>query len=68
MVMTLVKSLTDDSSILDKILSNVVSAAKLLSNNKVVLSPGGWVEIFSELVFKIAAEAKKDTPWENFDE
>ena len=67
-MITLGRTITDDTSIPEKILSNIASMTNFFTRNKVILIPGEWTSLLSELVGRIVSEQNKQMPWQNLDE
>ena len=67
-VLTLAKSLTDNSSIWDKILTNVASVTDFLSDTQLLSgADGGVMDVARRLIFKIMKEIDNPKPWQGFD-
>lgn len=66
-IITFARSISENSTLWEKILGNVGSVANFISDNELLLLPGGLFDVTSRLTFKIIKELNNPMPMMGFD-
>ena len=66
-IIELTGSITDNSTILQKVFVNIASVAEFMAKNQLLLLPGGFLDVTSRLALQVTRDLNNPGPWEGFD-